>query len=216
MFNSKEKKLQKEREAEEARINAEFDAKMTAKQERKKVEKTITEIDTSMQNLMQRAAEAKMKGYAEQYRNCVGMIKLARARKRQAEVFLFQMEAMQEMQAIAKNSESLLASMGSVMNSLGKLSMDKTVMMNSQRDFMSVQRELDRQTGSIEAFLSGMEMNLPDGDIGAQSDFSDESIDAEIEAIIGAKTGATGASGSGSSASSKDDDLEQMKKLLSM
>ena len=45
LFESKEKKLKKQQEEEEARVNAEYEAKFAAKQERKKVEKTIDEID---------------------------------------------------------------------------------------------------------------------------------------------------------------------------
>lgn len=216
MLSRKEKLLQKQREAEEARINAEFDAKMTAKQERKKVEKTIAEIDESLKKMLQRAAEAKVKGFEEQYRSCVGMIKLARARKHQAEVFLFQMDTMQEMQSISKSSQSLLVSMGNVMNSLGKLSLDKSVMANTQRDFAAVQRELDRQTGTIETFLSGMEMQLPDD---MPTDYaSDDQIDAEIDAIInGGKSGSGASSVSGSSSNdegSTDESIEKMKRLL--
>lgn len=212
--NKEEKRLQKEREAEEAKANAEFDAKLTAKQERKKVEKTVAEMDKSVSALMERAAGAKVKGYTDMYRSCISMIKVARARKRQAEMFLFQMDAMQEMQSLAKNSQELLGSMSNVMNSLGKLSLDKTVMMNSQRDFAAVQRELERQTMSIDSFLGTMEMQLPNDGFDA-SDLSDSSIEAEIDEFInGGSINLDGAPASASSPSGGDVDIERIKGLL--
>lgn len=207
-----EKRLQKEREAEEAKANAEFDAKLTAKQERKKVEKTVAEMDKSVSTLMERAAGAKVKGYTDMYRMCISMIKVARARKRQAEMFLFQMDAMQEMQKLANDSQALLGSMSAVMNSLGKLSLDKTVMLNSQRDFASVQRELERQTMNIDSFLGGMEMQLPDDGFDT-TDLSDSSIEAEIDEFINGGTVNIDAA-SPSSTGNTDADMERIKQLL--
>jgi ParB-like chromosome segregation protein Spo0J len=92
--------LAQEEAAEQARQDALYEAKFAAKQERKKVEKTIDEIDKSLSGLMTKAADAKAKGYNDVYRQCVMMIKVAKGRRMQAEKFLFQMDAMQEIQNI--------------------------------------------------------------------------------------------------------------------
>lgn len=214
MFKSKEKKLKEAEAAEAAKAEAEFQAKYTAKQEKKKIEKQVAEIDKTIESMMAKAANAKVKGYADIYKQCVLMIKVARARKRQAESFLFQMEAMQEMQSLAKGSSELLSSMGKVMSSLGKLSVDKTVMMGTQRDFMAAQRELEKQTMSIEGFLSSMEIDLPEDDssIGTEM-FADSTIDAEIDSYImkNSMGSGSGANGAGSSPAA---DLEELKGLL--
>jgi hypothetical protein len=123
LFESKEKKLKRQQAEEDAKANAEFEAKFAAKTEKKKVEKTIAEVDKSLQILMNKAAEAKSKGYEDVYRQCVGMIKITKGRKIQAEKFLFQMDAMQEIQNVSKNSMELLGSMNNIMSSLGKLSL---------------------------------------------------------------------------------------------
>lgn len=217
MFNSKEKKLQKEREAEEAKANAEFEARMTAKQEKKNVERKIAEMDKTISNMLSRAADAKAKRYDDIYRQCISMIKIARTRKRQAEMFLFQIEAMQEMQTLAKSSSELLGSMGNVMNSLGKLSLDKTAMMSSQKDFAKVQQELDRQTMSLESFLSGMETQLSDDTFDIESDISDSSIEAEIDKLLDDRGGLSDL-GSGAaerrSSGKTDETLDGLKQLL--
>jgi predicted nucleic acid-binding Zn-ribbon protein len=180
---SKEKKKQMEEAAEQARQDALYEAKIAAKNERKKVEKTIAEIDKSLSGLMTKAADAKAKGYNDVYRQCVTMIKVAKGRKMQAEKFLFQMDAMQEIQNIADSSSSLLASMGNIMNTLGKVSLDKNVMQDAQKNFMQAQRELDMQSNNIERFMGAMEMQLPEDEM-AQVGFSDDDIDAEIDAML--------------------------------
>lgn len=183
LFGNNEKKLKKQQEAEEAKANAEFEAKYAAKQEKKKVEKTIAEIDKSLQILMTKAAESKAKGYMDVYRQCVGMIKIARGRKMQAEKFLFQMDAMQEIQNISKSSTELLGSINTIMASLGRLSLDRTVVQDTQRRFIQAQGELDKQSNTIEGFIEGMTMNMPD-DSDAGATFSDADIDAEIDSFM--------------------------------
>lgn len=183
LFGNKEKERQKKEAAEAARMEAEYEAKYKAKQEKKKVEKLVADIDKSLETLMQRAANAKAEGYAEIYRQCILLIKTARARKKQAKMFLFQMEAMEEMQQISKNSNELLGSINVIMNSLGKLSVDKSVMMNTQKDFMAAQRELSKQSANLDQFLSGMEMNIDDSDMDVDQ-FSDSAIEGDIESYM--------------------------------
>ena len=219
LFNSKEKKRQQEEAAEQARQDALYEAKFAAKQERKKVEKTIDEIDKSLSGLMTKAADAKAKGYNDVYRQCVMMIKVAKGRRMQAEKFLFQMDAMQEIQNIADSSSGLLASMSNIMNTLGKVSLDKNVMQDAQKNFMQAQRELDMQSNNIERFMGAMEMQLPEDDM-AQVGFSDEDIDAEIDAMLlgNAINNATVTPGSVPSAAtpgntSIDNEMDYLKKL---
>ena len=207
IFENKKKK-EARLEAEEAkRQEAEYEAKYKAKQERKKVEKLIQDIDASLVSMLKKAAEAKKEGYVEIYRQCILLIKTARARKKQAKMFLFQMEAMEEMQAISKNSSELLGSINTIMNSLGKLSIDKSVMMNAQKDFSATQRELNRQSATLDQFLSGMEMNIDDSDVDIDQ-FSDSVIEEEIDNFARGSQEKT-SKGSTSSTTSSIDDLEK-------
>ncbi len=211
MFNSKEKKQKKAEEEARQKADAEFEAKFAAKQERKKVEKIIAEMEKSAQNLVAKAAEAKMKGQGTIYRNYVSALKIARARKTQAETFLAQMDAMQEMQSITNSSKELLGSMGKIMSSLGKLTLDRNAMIESQRDFARVQQDLDRQGATIESYLSGTETMLPDDTEGSISDVSvDSEIDNEINAYIAGN--AMGRNPAGASGSSSE--VEAYKNLL--
>lgn len=213
LFTSKEKREKKQQEAEAARSEAEFQAKFAAKQEKKKVEKIIAEVDRSLQTLMTKAAESKARGYNDVYRQCLGMIKIAKGRKMQAEKFLFQMEAMQEIQNISKNSMEMLGSMNTIMNSLGKLSLDPTVMQNTQRNFLKAQGELDRQSSTIDGFVEGLTMNMPDDDeLGAN--FSDADIEADIDSmILGSQINNATVAPSGKSES---DELAELRKLAQM
>ncbi len=197
-----------------ARADAEFEAKYAAKQEKKRVEKMITEIDQSVQSLITKAAAAKQKGYTGVYRQCVSFIKVARARRQQAEMFLFQVDAMQDMKSLADSSKDLLGSMGNIMNTLGKLSMDKEVMMSAQRDFANTQRELEKQTANIDMFLSGMEMSMPD-DMGMDASlFSDADIDAEIDSFIVDSTLKNAGNISGEASDSQDAEIDYLKQML--
>ena len=209
IFESKEKK-QKRLEAEAAaKEEAEFEAKMVAKQEKKKVGKTIEEVDKAMKALMEKAAAAKSKGYEDIYRQCLSLIKVTKARKMQAEKFLFQVEAMETMQSISKGSEGLLQSMNSIMGTLGKLSVDKSVMINTQKNFGETQRKLEMESNNLEQFLSGMEMHFDDG---SSDQFSDSSIEDEVnQFMMGNEIDDSKVSVSSSGA---DSELEAMKKML--
>lgn len=208
LFESKEKKLKRQQAEEDAKANAEFEAKFAAKTERKKVEKTIAEVDKSLQVLMSKAAEAKSKGYEDVYRQCVGMIKITKGRKIQAEKFLFQMDAMQEIQNVSKNSMELLGSMNNIMSSLGKLSLDRNVLATTQRNFAQAQRELDVQSNTIEGFIEGMTMNMPEDDV-LSAGVSDSDIDADIDAmLLGNQINNATVSAGGA------DEISELKKLL--
>ena len=135
IFKSKEKKQQEAEAAAAAKEEAEYEAKFAAKQERKKAAKIIVEMDKSIQTFTQKAAEAKAKGYTTIYKQCVSFIRTAKAKQRQAEEFVYQIDAMLEMHNMAKNSSELLNSISNVMNTLGKISLDKSVLMANQRDF---------------------------------------------------------------------------------
>ena len=128
-------------------------------------------------------------------------------------MFLFQIEAMQEMQSISKSSSELLGSMNTIMTSLGKLSLDKSVMLNTQRDFMAAQRELDKQSASLDQFLSGMEMQMDDGDMDL-SQFSDSSIEAEIDSLM-MGSAINSANGNLSSTGNMGSELDDLAKQLS-
>ena len=103
--------------------------------------------------------------------------------------------------------------MGSVMNSVGKLSLEKTVMLNSQKDFLATQRELEKQSMNIETYLSTMESNVDDGADGAQ-EFSDGDIEAEIDKfMVGNSINASSASSS-QGGNDGGEDMEYLKKML--
>ena len=209
IFESKEKK-QKRLEAEAAaKEDAEFEAKMVAKQEKKKVSKTIDDVDKAMKALMEKAAAAKSKGYEDIYRQCLSLIKVTKARKMQAEKFLFQVEAMETMQSISQGSESLLQSMNSIMGTLGKLSVDKSVMLNTQKNFGETQRKLEMESNNLEQFLSGMEMHFDDG---SSEQFSDSTIEDEVNQFM--LGNAIDDSKVSVSSSGADSELEAMKKML--
>ena len=209
IFESKEKK-QKRLEAEAAaKEEAEFEARMVAKQEKKKVNKTIEDVDKAMKALIEKAAAAKSKGYQDIYRQCLSLIKVTKARKMQAEKFLFQVEAMETMQSISKGSESLLQSMNSIMGTLGKLSVDKSVMINTQKNFGETQRKLEMESNNLEQFLSGMEMHFDDG---SSEQFSDSSIEDEVNQFM--LGNAIDDSKVSVSSSGADSELEAMKKML--
>ena len=216
-LNGRKKKKAEEEAA--AKAEAEYQAKFAAKQEKKKVEKTVTEIDKSIANFIAKAAEAKQKGYADMYRQCISFIKTARVRKKQAEMFLFQVDAMQEMQNIAKNSSELLNSMNTVMNTLGKLSVDKSVLLKSQKDFMTAQTELNKQTDSIGMALSSMD-DFMMGSEDSSVSFADEDIDAEINAFMQSGTTYSAASTVGNTTSSAstdnkmNDDMANLRNML--
>lgn len=209
IFESKEKK-QKRLEAEAAaKEDAEFEAKMVAKQEKKKVSKTIDDVDKAMKALIEKAAAAKSKGYEDIYRQCLSLIKVTKARKMQAEKFLFQVEAMETMQSISQGSESLLQSMNSIMGTLGKLSVDKSVMLNTQKNFGETQRKLEMESNNLEQFLSGMEMHFDDG---SSEQFSDSTIEDEVNQFM--LGNAIDDSKVSVSSSGADSELEAMKKML--
>ena len=199
----KERKAAKLKAAEDAKAEAEYEAKYQAKMKKKEVEKSIAEIDKSLQILMQKAADAKAKGYDDVYQQCLGMVKVTHGRKAQAEKFLFQMDAMQELQNVSKCSAALLGSINDIMGSLGKLSLDRSVISQTQRDVANAQRELDMQSNTIDGFLEGLMSSLPE-----DANFAD------VESSIGNMAlgnQINSAPAGGSSASSELDDL---KKLL--
>lgn len=212
LFGNKEKQRQKQEAEEAARLDAEYEAKYKTKQEKKRVEKLIADVDKSMEQMVARAASAKAEGYTEIYRQCILLIKTAKARKKQAKMFLFQMEAMEQMQELSKSSNELLGSMNTIMTSLGKLSLDKTVMMNTQKDFAATQRELNRQSASLDQFLSGMEMHIDDSDMDTDQ-FSDSAIEEEIDSfMLGKQINASTVSstGGGNGKSELDDIAKQL------
>lgn len=208
MFGKK-KKLTAE-EVAKAKEEAEFEAKFTAKQERRRVEKLVDDLDKSCQSLLNKAAEAKSKGQGTSYKTYVLAIKVARARKVQAENFLAQIDAMQEIQSISNSTKELLGSMGKIMGSLGKLSVDRSAMLETQKQFSAVQQNLEKQSDGIESFFSAIEDMLPDGD---DDRFAmgevDSAIDAEVNAILRGN-----ASASSGSANSSTDDLGDLRRVL--
>lgn len=214
LFESKDKKAARLEAEENAKYEKEFEAKQRVKEEKAKVERLIKDIDKSLESMMQKAANAKQEGFEEVYRQCVLFIKTAKARKKQAKMFLFQMEAMEEMKAISQSSNQLLGSINNIMNSLGKLSIDKSVMMNAQKDFSATQRELNRQSATLDQFLSGMEMNIDDTDVSGDQ-FSDTAIENEISAFMQGGSVSAPTQSTAPASSSKVNDLDDIKKMLS-
>ncbi len=211
---AEEKLSRKERKALEeakAREQAEWEAKYEAKNRKKEIQKLIAEIEKSERVIIANAAAAKAKGYSDVYSVQLSALKVARARKTQAEKFLFQIDTMEEMKSISGNSQKLLSAMGGIMNTLGKLALDKDEMKKSQVNFNSAQKNLDKQSMTIEQFYSQMEMTLPEeesdilGDIG----FSGADLEGEISSYMSGES-------SGGSASSADsgDEIEKLRAML--
>lgn len=214
--NKKKMKAEAEAKAkEEAQANAEFEAKFAAKQERRKVEKLVAEFDKSCQTLLGKAVEAKAKGQGAIYKTYVTAIKVARARKAQAENFLAQIDAMQEMQSITNSSKELLGSMGTIMGSLGKLTMDRSAVIESQKEFAAVQQSLERQGAGIDSYFSTLSDMLPDGqDDSYAMGEADSDIDAEVNAILRGSASSSGSSSGSSAGSSSSGDLDDLKRML--
>lgn len=212
-----EKKLsRKERkalEAEQAREQMEWDAKFAAKQKKKEIQKLIVEIEKSEKDIIANAAAAKTKGYNDVYRVQLSALKVARARKTQAEKFLFQIDTMEQMKSLSDSSQKLLGSMGDIMNTLGKLALDKDEMKKSQMDFANAQRNLDKQSQSIEQFFSQMEMNLPDEDDEMMSDvgFASEDLEKEINSFI---LGERSSGSSNPTSQAANDEIAQLREML--
>jgi len=105
--------------------------------------------------------------------------------------------------------------MSTIMNSLGKLTLDKNVMMDTQRKFMQTQQELDRQSASIDQFMGGLEMQLPD-DVEMGVNFADADIEADIERFMIEKDLGNISADSFTASTDNvdiDNELESLKKL---
>ena len=205
------RKERKEIEAQQAKEQLEWDAKFAAKQKKKEIQKLIAEIEKKEKEIIANAAAAKTKGYNDVYRVQLSALKVARARKVQAEKFLFQIDTMEQMKSLSDSSQNLLGAMGDIMNTLGKLALDKDEMRQSQLDFANAQRNLDKQSQSIEQFFSQMEMNLPDEDDDMMADvgYGNEDLESEINSfILGENTGGSGAS------EAENDEIAQLRQML--
>ena len=208
------RKERKALEEQEKREDREREAAFLAKQEKKKIEKLLAEIIKAESEIIAQAAQAKAKGYGDIYRQQISALKLARARKTQAEKFLFQMDTMEKMKSLSKSSSALLGSMNTIMSSLGKLSLDKNEMKKSQQNFASAQKNLDHQSQTIEQFFSQMEMHLPDDDDSLMDDagYGNEALEAEINAYMAG--GATVNNAGLAQGSAGNDELSQLQQLL--
>ena len=183
--NKLSKKERKEQAAREAREQAEWDAKLAAKQEKAKIKKLIDEIGKSERELIESAAAAKAKGYADVYHQQLSALKIARARKVQAEKFLFQIDSMEKMKSISDSSGALLSSMNTIAGTLGKLSLDKEEMRKTQQNFMQSQRTLSQQSQSIERVLTTIEMTLPEDDeLIEEGGVFESELEGEIAALL--------------------------------
>lgn len=205
------RKERKELEAQQAKEQLEWDAKFAAKQKKKEIQKLIAEIEKKEKEIIANAAAAKTKGYNDVYRVQLSALKVARARKVQAEKFLFQIDTMEQMKSLSDSSQNLLGAMGDIMNTLGKLALDKDEMRQSQLDFANAQRNLDKQSQSIEQFFSQMEMNLPDEDDDMMADvgYGNEDLESEINSfILGESTGGSGMS------EAENDEIAQLRQML--
>ncbi len=216
MFDAiRARKEKKELEAQQAREKAEWDAKYVAKSKKKEIGKLIADIEKSEKDIIANAAAAKMKGYNDIYRAQLSALKVARARKTQAEKFLFQIDTMEKMKSLSDSSHKLLGSMGEIMNTLGKLSMDPNEMKKSQMDFMGAQKNLDQQSRSIEQFFAQMEACLPeeDDDMMMDVDYSHDELDREVNAYILGQGGTIGAADQ-NVPQNTNDEMEQLRQML--
>ena len=211
------RKEKKEIEAQQAREQAEWDAKFAAKQEKKKIQKLITDIEKSEKEIIANAAAAKTKGYNDVYRVQLSALKVARARKTQAEKFLFQIDTMEKMKSLSDSSKDLLGSMNNIMSTLGSLSIDKDEMRKNQQDFMNAQKNLNMQSQSIEQFFNQMEMSLPDeeDDIMEDVSYGNEDLENEINSYILGQSGVgQGSAAPGNMSQSANDEIAQLQQLL--
>jgi hypothetical protein len=87
-------------------------------------------------------------------------------------------------------------------------------MMNAQKDFSATQRELNRQSATLDQFLSGMEMNIDDTDVSGDQ-FSDTAIENEISAFMQGGSVSAPTQSTAPASSSKVNDLDDIKKMLS-
>ena len=216
MFDAlRARKEKKELEALQAREQAESDAKYAAKIRKREIQKLIGEIEKSEQQIIASAASVKVKGYNDLYRTQLSALKVARARKAQAEKFLYQIEIMENMKTLSDSSTKLLGAMGDIMNTLGKLTMDPAMMKKNQMDFMSAQRNLEQQSFSIEQFFAQMEAGLPDEDDAMMMDvdYSHDELDREINAYILGQGGTVGAPEQNVSKAANDE-MEQLRQML--
>ena len=217
MFDAlRARKEKKELEAQQAREQAESDAKYAAKIRKREIQKLIGEIEKSEQQIIASAASVKVKGYNDLYRTQLSALKVARARKAQAEKFLYQIEIMENMKTLSDSSTKLLGSMGEIMSTLGKLTLDKNEMKKNQMDFMNAQKTLEQQSFSIEQFFAQMEAGLPDEDDSMMMDvdYSHEELDREINAYILGQNGGVAANGGQNVSAATNDEVEQLRQLL--
>ena len=217
MFDAiRARKEKKELAEQQAKEQAEWDAKQAAKTNKREIAKLIAGIEKNEQQIIANAAAAKVKGYNDIYRTQLSALKVARARKTQAEKFLFQIETMECMKSLADNSQKLLGSMGEIMSTLGKLTLDKNEMKKNQMDFMNAQKTLEQQSFSIEQFFAQMEAGLPDEDDSMMMDvdYSHEDLDREINAYILGQNGGVAANGGQNVSAAANDEVEQLRQLL--
>ena len=214
MLRSKERKRLKAEAEQKAREEEEFNAKYTAKQECRKIEKTIAEMTKKEGILMQKAVEAKQKGQVTIYRNYVSGIKVVRACKQQAENCLAQVDMMQTMQSITGSTKELLGSMGNIMSTLGKITLDKTAIINAEKDFAHAQQELDKQGALLDQYFSGVEMVMPEEESSIAMSGVDKGIDSEIDSMILNNSVCNMSDAGSQSSDSVNDDIAQFQRLL--
>lgn len=169
--------------------DVEFEAKYTARLERKKIEKSVAEMSLSIDTLKEKAADAKVSGMTESYHMLVDQIKVAMLRKKQAEAFLYKLDAMLEMQKLAGQSESLLKSMGVIMEAIGKLTIDESVIKKSRKTYTDITQKLDNQSKTLDKYTIAMKdaQAYEEG-----KDIDDSDIEKEIDDIIINRTQSVG------------------------
>lgn len=203
------RKERKAAEAERVREEAEWAAKQAAGKAKRDAKKFIEEVTKAERGIIESAAVAKAKGYADVYRQQLSALKIARARRVQAEKFLFQVDTMEKMKSISAQSSTLLESMNAVMGTLGKLTLDKDEMRKTQQNFAQSQRNLEQQSNSIEQFFMGMEQYLPEEESFIDTDtIAVTDLEQEIADFQSMSAGGT------SGAASVDPDVAEFQKML--
>ena len=190
----------------------EFDLKFKVKRAKRETEKQIKKLDDSIAESIAKAADAKCKGYKDVYLQYKTLIRYSRARKIQAEKFLYQMDAMMQMRDIQGQTKILVGNMATIIGSLGALTFDNDAIRDMQKNADSIGRALDQQSMQIERALDMMSGLNDDVELDA-SGIDDDTIDSDInDYIVKNSIGSMGAPGTVNAAS--DADIDKYKKVI--
>jgi hypothetical protein len=205
---AKKIRLSRAEKAQRLKDDQEFEARYQAKQERKNIEKFVAELDVSIGELMSKAVRAKQLGVTSTYKLIVNQLRMSECRKRQAESFLLQLDAMMDIQKMSELSQGFLTSMNAVLDTLGPLVFDSAAMDATQKRFQEATNKLSAQSEKIDMLADGNEMAV---DISDENSVSEAEIDARVNNII-ADLGKKTVSSNTTSVANKD--IDKINKFL--